>query len=124
MSRGFDDDPDFREQGQTRNPFSAPRDISFGDAQSAECPPNYLSLAIFTNLCCCLPVGIAAVYFAAQVKPNFVHGDLAAAKELSDKARFWAFLGFGLGLLINALVFGVQFFVAFEEAQRGGGFQP
>ena len=64
---------------------------------------NYLVLAIFTTLCCCLPPGIVSIVYAAQVNPKAQIGDLAGAQQSAQNARFWAFVGVGLGLLVYAL---------------------
>src|SRR6185503_13035455 len=37
-------------------------------------PPNYLTQAIVVTLCCCVPFGIPAIVFAAQVNSKFQQG--------------------------------------------------
>ena|SRR5215813_10904805 len=60
--------------------------------------PNYLVLAII-SLFCCLPVGIAAVIFAARVNGQVQAGDTAGAMESSRKAKMFSYIALGLGLL-------------------------
>lgn len=60
--------------------------------------PNYLVPAII-SLFCCLPGGIAAVIFAAQVNGKVQAGDIAGAQDSAKKAKMFAFISIGLGLL-------------------------
>jgi hypothetical protein len=60
--------------------------------------PNYLIPAII-SLFCCLPGGIAAVIFAAQVNGKVQAGDIQGAQDSSKKAKMFAFISIGLGLL-------------------------
>ena len=60
--------------------------------------PNYLVQAILTTLFCCLPFGIVAIVYAAQVNSKVAAGDYAGAVEVSGKAKTWCWVSFGLGL--------------------------
>ncbi len=64
-------------------------------------PPvqNHLGFAIFTSLCCCLPIGIIALIFAAQVNSKLAAGDVAGAQRSAQSARTWALIAFIAGLL-------------------------
>src|SRR5215211_5694187 len=59
--------------------------------------PNYLVLAII-SLFCCLPLGIAAVVFAARVNGQVQAGDIQGALDSSRKAKLLSYIGLGLGL--------------------------
>lgn len=59
--------------------------------------PNYLVPAII-SLFCCLPLGIVAVIFAAQVNGKVQTGDTAGALDASKKAKMFSFIAIGLGL--------------------------
>jgi hypothetical protein len=76
--------------------------------------PNHLVYAILTTLFCCLPFGIVAIVYAAQVDGKLALGDYAGALSLSDNARKWCwaaflcgffviFAGFALGFLLPLL---------------------
>lgn len=56
--------------------------------------PNYLVFAILTTVFCCLPAGIPAIVYAAQV-----NGKLQAGAQLASKnAKVWCLVSLGLGL--------------------------
>jgi len=59
--------------------------------------PNYLVPAII-SLFCCLPLGIVAVIFAAQVNGKVQTGDVAGATDSAKKAKMFSFIAIGLGL--------------------------
>lgn len=61
--------------------------------------PNYLIPAIL-SLFCCMPLGVVAVIFAAQVNGKVAAGDIAGAMDSSKKAKMFSFIALGLGLLL------------------------
>jgi hypothetical protein len=72
--------------------------------------PNYLVPAILVTVCCCLPAGIASVVFAAQANARRELGDAAGAWDAAGKAKLWAWVGLGLGILFYggyAALFGI-----------------
>ncbi|MFC1884601.1 CD225/dispanin family protein [Thermodesulfobacteriota bacterium] len=60
--------------------------------------PNYLVQAILVTIFCCLPFGIVAIIFAAQVNGKLQAGDVSGATESSRKAKMWSWISFGIGL--------------------------
>jgi hypothetical protein len=68
--------------------------------------PNYVTQAILVTLCCCVPFGIPAIFFAAQVNTKLQAGDVAGAIESSNKARNWCWIAFGCGAVIAAAYVG------------------
>ena len=64
--------------------------------------PTYLVQSILVTLCCCLPAGIPAIVFAAQVNSKLQMGDVQGAIRSSNNARTWCWVSFGLGIAIAA----------------------
>jgi hypothetical protein len=64
---------------------------------------NYLVFAILATVFCCLPAGIPAIVYAAQVNGKLQAGDLAGAQVASNNAKMWCLIALGLGLGIMAL---------------------
>jgi len=67
--------------------------------------PSYMAQAILCTLFCCLPFGIVAIVYAAQVNRHLAAGNYAQAQEASDKAKMWCWLSFGIGLGVTVLYF-------------------
>ena len=70
---------------------------------------NNLVWAILATLFCCLPTGIVAIVYAAQVNTKLSHGDIAGAQESARNAATWSWVSFGLGLLFSVGYFGLVF---------------
>ena len=71
--------------------------------------PNHLVGAIFATIFCCLPTGIVAIVYAAQVNGRLNAGDYHGARRASDSARTWAIVSVPLGLISGAIWFFFNF---------------
>lgn len=69
--------------------------------------PDYMAYSIFTMLCCCLPLGIAALIYSSQTQEANRNGDAIAAQRNSRLARNLAHaaLGVGLGAMAIYVIF-------------------
>jgi hypothetical protein len=65
--------------------------------------PNYLVFAILATVFCCLPAGIPAIVYAAQVNSKLQVGDLTGAQLASKNAKLWCLISLGLALGIMGL---------------------
>lgn len=92
-----------------------------GDATAAGKPPNYLVQAILVTFCCCLPLGIVSIVYAAQVDTKWNAGDHQGALLASENAKKWSWIAFGIGIVANLIIFGLQVLAAIGAA---GGNQP
>jgi hypothetical protein len=83
------------------NSFTAPPSAPYTGAPI----PNYLVQSIIVTLCCCLPLGVVAIIFAAQVNSKLAAGDVAGAMEASSKAKMFCWLSFGIGIVAIIISF-------------------
>jgi len=98
--------------------YTPPPRPSYGAPAPATPIPNYLIQSILVTLCCCLPLGVVAIIFAAQVNSKLAAGDIAGAQSASANARMFCWIAFGLGLVlvvIWTLTGGAAFVEAFRE---------
>ena len=104
-------------QGSSYTP--PPPGSSFGQQPGIPGQPiqNYLWQSIVVTLCCCLPFGIVAIIFAAQVNDKLRRGDVAGAMHASKQAKMWGLIGAGIGVLVM-LIYGLFGGAAFMEALR------
>ena len=51
--------------------------------------PSYLVPAILSTIFCCMPFGVVAIIFAAQVSSKLNAGDVVGAQQASAWARRW-----------------------------------
>lgn len=63
--------------------------------------PNYLTQSILVTLFCCLPLGIPAIVFSAQVNGKVQAGDIQGAIDSSRKAKTFVWWSFGAGLALT-----------------------
>lgn len=66
-------------------------------------PNNYMALAIFTTICCCLPLGIVAIVKASKVNEYFALRQYELAQKAADEAKKWSFISVGLGLVCQII---------------------
>jgi interferon-induced transmembrane protein/zinc ribbon protein len=91
---------------------------SYGAPPSTEPIPNYLIQSILVTLCCCLPLGVVAIIFAAQVNSKLAAGDVAGAREASANAKKFCWIALILGIVaicVSMLINGAAFLEAFRE---------
>ena len=72
--------------------------------------PNYLVQAILVTIFWCMPFGIVAIVFAAQVNDKIRVGDVQGAIAASQNARMWSWVSFGVSgalILLYMLIVGV-----------------
>lgn len=61
--------------------------------------PNYLVQSVLVTLCCCLPFGVVALVYSAQVNSKLAAGDVAGAEASSRSARTWVIVAVIAGIL-------------------------
>ena len=92
----------------SENPYAASYPSSSKnptESYAAGSVPNYLVWAILATLCCCLPTGIAAIVYAAQVDGKLAGGDYQGALSSSNNAKMWSWISFGIGAVFSVVYF-------------------
>ncbi|GAB2664478.1 hypothetical protein GCM10027193_18250 [Arenimonas aestuarii] len=72
--------------------------------------------AILVTLFCCLPGGIVAIVYAAQVDGKAAAGDYVGAQQSSDNAKLWSWISLGVGLFAIVAWFGLVMLGALADA--------
>ncbi|XP_026574609.1 proline rich transmembrane protein 1B-like [Pseudonaja textilis] len=65
--------------------------------------PDYLGYSIFTLLCCCLPLGIAALVYSILTQGANQRGDIASAKRYSTVALILDHIAVALGIILTTV---------------------
>ncbi|KAL6108856.1 uncharacterized protein ACO6RY_12113 [Pungitius sinensis] len=70
---------------------------------------DYLCYSIFTLLCCCLPLGIAALIYSISAREANHAGDQASAERSSRMSKILNHVGLGLGIgfIVLCIVYAV-----------------
>ena len=89
---------------QSFDPYSSPPQQGqqpYGQVNPGLRPdiPNHLVKAILATCFCCLPLGIVAIVFAAQVNGKLDIGDYTGATSASEQANMYGNISIGLGIL-------------------------
>ncbi|XP_019620882.1 PREDICTED: protein SPEC3-like [Branchiostoma belcheri] len=82
---------------------------------------DYMGLSIFTLLCCCLPLGIAAIVSSCETQDANNAGDINRAQSASNRAKllnYWA-LGLGIFFWVIGVILIILYFVLFASIWWG-----
>lgn len=103
-------------------PVSSPQTLPRPVAGDVGRPPNYLVWAILATIFCCIPFGIVAIVFAAQVDSKWSKGDTAGAEQASRNAKTWCWVTAGTGLALNVIGTAVYMFLVMGAVAASGGY--
>lgn len=96
---GYGERNEHEQQPQTQRRPGNHRQIVV-DNRMAERPSSYLGWAIAATILCCVPLGIIAIVFAAQVNSKWERGDYEGALKASKRAEIWIILAITLGVVL------------------------
>jgi len=80
-------------------------------------PQNTLLWAILCTICCCVPLGIVSIIYAANSSSQWNAGQYALSIENANKSKQWAIWGAILGI-IASVAYGIFFYLT--ASQQGG----
>jgi len=63
-------------------------------------PDNHMALAIFTTVCCCLPLGIVAIIKANSVDSLYMAKQYTAAIMAANEAKKWSYFGIFSSIIV------------------------
>ena len=66
-------------------------------------PDSNMILAIFTTICCCLPIGIYAIIKASNVDGLYMAKQYEAAQAAADEAKKWSIIGIAVGAVVSVI---------------------
>ena len=81
-------------------------------------PNNYMALAIFTTVCCCLPAGIYAIIRAMKVNEFYMMKQYEEAILAANDAKKWSIIGIVVGA-IGSVLYLVFYGLAAMSAMSG-----
>ncbi|XP_017564254.1 trafficking regulator of GLUT4 1-like [Pygocentrus nattereri] len=96
-------------QGQAQGPYpgqpavTVQPTIYVAAGPLAQPLPDYLGYSIFTMLCCCLPLGVAALVFSVNTREANVSGNRPQAERSSRMARILNNTALGIGIVFIVL---------------------
>lgn len=73
------------------------------DQQAPAKPFDWLWPSILVTICCCTPLAIVGIVFAAQVNSCWNRGDYDGAYRNAGRARTWTLVALGLSIVGNIL---------------------
>ncbi|XP_009678750.1 interferon-induced transmembrane protein 3-like [Struthio camelus] len=74
------------------------------EALGVESVPSYKWWSIFNILCCCLPLGLVALYYSGQVEERLSRRDVDGARAASNTAKIINCVALLLGLVVISVV--------------------
>jgi hypothetical protein len=93
------------QSGTTPSPAASPQ---YSSRPNDPMPDTYLWQSIVVTILCCLPLGIPAIVYAAQVEKYYVQGNIDAAQRASRNAK-----NFCIASLVSGLVVCVVYIIYF-----------
>ncbi len=101
--------------GQTYNAAPAPMAPPPGAPKGS----TYLIWSILSTLFCCLPLGVAAIIYAAKIDSAVANGDILAAQEAAKKAKMFTIIGAIGGGIIMIAYFALVFIGGYASVMEG-----
>ncbi|XP_042269172.1 transmembrane protein 91-like [Thunnus maccoyii] len=76
--------------------------------QACAVAPSYLGWSIFNTLCCCLPLGIAAIVCSCKAQNANALGETARAAEASRTAKVLNIIALVCGIILIIIFIAIK----------------
>ena len=81
--------------------------VEAGDAPQ-DVPSRLVWALLVTIFCFLPPLGIVSIIYAVKVKKKLADGDETGASDASQKAKMWAWISFGVGILPSFIFWAIM----------------
>ncbi len=103
-------DPDgARYSGQQNTQYNTQNSTQYQYAQyNHEEPVNwipYLILSIISTVCCCIPVGIVAIFYTVKINTAVSSGDAESARHAANMAKIWIIVAVVVGIVVDLIAY-------------------
>ena len=75
--------------------------------------------AVLSTFCCCLPLGIVSIYYAAKVDSFYNAGDYEGAQKAADNAKKFAIWAAVTGIIVRPIIFILNLYLGFLSVLAG-----
>lgn len=65
----------------------------------------YLILSIISTVCCCIPLGIVAIFYTVKINSAVSAGDAEAAGHAAKMAKIWIIVAVVAGIIVNVIAY-------------------
>ncbi|KAG7478866.1 dispanin subfamily A member 2b-like [Solea senegalensis] len=76
--------------------------------QTQSVAPSYLAWSIFNTICCCLPLGIAAIVCSCKAQNANAAGESAIAQDASRTAKILNVVGLVCGIILTIIIIALR----------------
>mmetsp|Transcript_26273 Transcript_26273/g.41270 ORF Transcript_26273/g.41270 Transcript_26273/m.41270 type:complete len:150 (-) Transcript_26273:99-548(-) len=98
-ARTFDELPTYQTPATNTAVLSEVSEIPPAPPPQEGKPDSHLGLSVFSCMCCCWPIGLAAWISSCQVDDAYIQGYYQVARERSQSARRLSFVSIVVGVV-------------------------
>lgn len=95
--------------GQQNTQYNTQNSTQYQYAQyNHEEPVNwipYLILSIISTVCCCIPVGIVAIFYTVKINTAVSSGDAESARHAANMAKIWIIVAVVVGIVVDLIAY-------------------
>ncbi|KAL6116138.1 uncharacterized protein ACO6RY_00822 [Pungitius sinensis] len=76
--------------------------------QNRDVAPSYLGWSIFNTICCCWPIGIAAIVFSCKTQTANAAGESAQAVDASRTSKILNVVSLVCGIIMIIIIIAIK----------------